>query len=137
MCLCGFLCIMRFHFRSFCVLLLHSSSSYNEFDSGPRIIISMTERFRCHFRPLNPFGRFLRENQDFLPEKRKETDFFFRVFLFVFAHGTIAQWSHSHGSYFHFYCFRIIIFLEMENNFVKGKLSRRRHGQCVFLTIGV
>ena len=134
MCVGGFLSIM-FHFRSFCFPLLHSSSFYKEFDSGPRIIISMRERFRCHFRPLNPFGRFLRENQNFLSEKKK---IILQVFLFVFANGPmLAQWSHSHGSYFHFYCFRIIIYLEMENNFVKGKLFRRCHGQCVFLTIGV
>ena len=33
---------------------------FPEFDAGSRIIISMRERFLCHFRTLNPFGRISR-----------------------------------------------------------------------------
>ena len=63
----------------FCVLF------FLEFDSERRIIISMKERFLCHFRPLNPFGKILQEFQDFPVAERTRESIKFCQIYFIFC----------------------------------------------------
>ena len=62
---------------------------FPEFDAGSRIIISMRERFLCHFRTLNPFGRISRlsggwERWKIFEKKIFQTKFWFSSFEWPF-----------------------------------------------------